>query len=212
MSGDGVPDLVEGLDGEDDYLYTVTTGADQLPLSQVGYQVFAREVYVDRTYDDFGNVTSLSYDQPRMDDATGLDIGETKYFLSASFVFAELHPGTDTPVVTVGDHANFYDGEGHPEMTNLVELTEDEYLALTTGLGGESGVLTGEDPRVELLRPRLAGMGGVTFRQAEKTAGIHYRYDVDGDGVPDLFRYLPDIEGFVDGDGSRQLVRLGAPG
>jgi hypothetical protein len=211
VSGDGVPDLVQGLNGEDDYLYTVTTGADQLPLAQVGYQVFQREVYVDRNHDDLGNVTSTSYEQPRWDDDSGVREGETKYFLDASFVFAPLHPGTDAPVVDVGDHANFYDAEGHPEMVDLVELTAEEYHALTAGLGTPGGVLTAGDPRIELLRPQLAGTGGVTFRQAEKTAGIHYRYDVDADGVPDLFRYLPDIEGFVDGDGSRQLVQLGAP-
>lgn len=217
VSGDGVPDQIEGLTSDTDYRYTVTSGIEKLPIREANIWLEERQVPTGEYADD-----SI--------------VTESRYTVKGGFIFEPLTPSTDAPMVRLDTtnalrekaspalvaentpEENGFDDDPDSSLPGRrgtvlgYEVTEAEFRALEAALGGDRVQIGATDPRMALVRPYAGLIEGVQFRQETSTEGLYFRYDINGDGAPDLFRTFPQIEGFVDGDGATRLVSLGVPG
>lgn len=212
VSGDGQPNRIIGLLDGNGIGYNVPISellAQDHPFQHATYEL---ESFRGKSYQG----EFKTYEDCRGSYCNSFGSWETRYFLSAEYEFAPLFPSTGTAgIETTSPH---WEGDNDAEtwhddtLQGGIELTEEQYQALTRDLGGASGTIAGDDTRFELLRPYVpSSRGSVQFNQVNASDGVYLRRDLNGDGAPDVLRWFPEIEGFLDGDNRAEPVGLAVP-
>lgn len=227
LNGDGLDDEVEISTTGLGYVYTLDRGVETLPLDQVSFVLEERDVGIEaKARGDDSEYWSVV-------GRGNTNRVETEYFLSATYDYAPLYPHTEPARTQLGrdsmeggaPRASAVDDDTGGLVTGY-RITREDYERLRADLGAttvasessgrgpgrylvSTGTLAGGDPRSTALDRYRGEAGAARFTQPDTGQGVYFRDDLNGDGVQDVGRWFPALEGHVVGDNRVEQVSLG---